>query len=222
MNNKLEILTIRTGFILAGAIIAITGISYGMHSPFYIRPLVWLIAIVFVGVGLISLEWPRAFGGSPGEVPKGNQKLFLLAAIPFSFILDSQICGLGLMACTITCNVISFATIALALILVFRINQNKPVAIVLIPIVILSVIPHCICDAPINTIWHNLFNGVAPTCYIIPLVTTLFALTAMRGRRSRLSTILVVVMLIITLFIAVGNPLFGFPWEGCVGNHDMM
>ena len=222
MNNKLESLTIRIGFILAGAIIAITGISYAMHSPFNIRLLVWLIAITFVGIGLICLEWPRAFGGSPGKVPKGNQKLFLLVAIPFGYILDSQICGLGLMACNSACNVISYATIALAIILAFRINQDKPVAIVLIPIVILSLIPHCICDAPINVIWHNLFNGVAPTCYIIPLATTLFALTAMRGRRTLLSTILVVVMLIVTLFIAVGNPLFGFPWEGCVGNHDMM
>jgi len=222
MNNKLENLTIRIGFILAGAIITVTGISYGMHSPFQIRPLVWLIAIAFICIGLISLEWPRAFGGSPHKIPKGNQKLFLLAAIPFSFILDSQICGLGLMACSTTCNLISFATIALAIILALRINQDKPVAIVLIPIVILSVIPHCICDAPINTIWRNLFNGVAPTCYIIPLATTLFALTALRGRRSRLSTILVVVMLVVTLFIAIGNPLFGFPWEGCVGNHNMM
>jgi hypothetical protein len=222
MNSKFENLIIRIGFILAGTIITITGISYGIHSPFQIKPLVWLIAIAFTCIGLISLEWAWAFGGSPGKIPKGNQKLFLLAAIPFSFILDSQICGLGLMACSTTCNLISLATIALALILAFRINRDKPIVIVLVPIVILSTIPHCICDAPINTIWRNLFNGVAPTCYIIPLATTLFALTALRGRRSRLSTIFVVVMLIITLFIAVGNPLFGFPWEGCVGNHDMM
>jgi hypothetical protein len=217
MNNKLETRTAIIGFILAAVIIAVTAISYGMYSPFPIRPLVWLIVIAFSGVALLALEWPRAYLNPPGETPKGNHKLFLLVAIPLAFVLDSQICGLGLAACSVVCNLISFALIILAIVMAIRINQGQPVGGLLIPVVFLGVIPHCICQSPINVIWQSIFNGLAPTCQIIPLATTLFALTALRGRRPLLGTILVVVLLIVTIFISIGNPLFGFPWRGCVG-----
>jgi hypothetical protein len=67
------------------------------------------------------------------------------------------------------------------------------------------------------TIFHSLLGGYAPTCYVIPLAATLFAVAALRGIRTRWSAGLVGVLLAVTVFIVVGNPLFGFPWQGCVG-----
>jgi ABC-type transport system involved in cytochrome c biogenesis permease subunit len=50
----------------------------------------------------------------------------------------------------------------------------------------------------------------------MPLAVVLFSLTALKGFRTRFSTILVVLMLIVITFCAVGNALLGFPWQGCV------
>lgn len=147
---------------------------------------------------------------------RAGLKWFLLLSIPVAYLLDSQICGLGFKSCTVVCTVLSVSLFVLAVVASVQLYRGKSVGVLLVPMVILSVIPHCVCQAPINTIFHNVFGGYAPTCYVIPLSTTPFAVTALRGFRTRLSAGLVGVLLAVTVSIVVGNPLFGFPWQGCV------
>lgn len=214
--NRLEVRTVTIGFVLVGIVIAVVAMSYVTYSPFPIRWLVWVIGVAFAAVALLAFEWPRAFRRPPGEAPKGKLRLFLLLAIPLAFVLDSQICGLGLKACTVLCHLISFAVIILAIIIVLSISQNKSVGPLLIPMVILGVVPHCICAAPINNFWQIMLGGYAPTCQVIPLAVTLFSVSALRGVRPRRSAALVVLLLVVILFIVVGNALLGFPWQGCI------
>lgn len=214
--KSIEVRTIQVGFVLAGLVIAVTGVSYLLNMEFQYQWLVWIIGIAFISVGLITLEWMRAFSGIQGDKPKGGLRIFLLLAIPLSYIIDSQICGLGLKACNTTCHVFSYLLLVLATAIAIQLYRNKSVVLFLIPAVILSLIPHCTCHAPINTIWHSIFGGVAPTCFVMPLAVVLFSLTALRGFRTRLSTVFVALMLIVITFCAVGNAFFGFPWPGCV------
>lgn len=215
--SALERWTMVTGFLLSGIIIAVVGVSYLLNSPFSIRFLVWIIGVAFVAVGLLTIEWSRSLRSIPGSLPTGGLRTFLILAIPIAYVLDSQICGLGFKACTVLCNVLSVLLILLALATAIQLYRGRPVGLLLVLMVVLSLIPHCVCDAPINTIFHNIFGGYAPTCYVIPLATTMYAVAALRGIRTRWSTVLVAVLLVVTLFIVVGNPLWGFPWAGCVG-----
>jgi hypothetical protein len=61
-----------------------------------------------------------------------------------------------------------------------------------------------------------MFGGVSPTCNMVPLAVTLFSVTALRGIRPRASATLSGVLTGMIVFMAVGNPLVGFPWTGCV------
>jgi hypothetical protein len=214
--NPLELRTVQVGFVLAGLVIAVTGVSYLLNMEFQYQWLVWIIGVAFVAVGLITVEWLRAVRGAPGDEPGGGLRMFLLLAMPLSYIIDSQICGLGLKACNTACHILSYALLLLAAVVAIQLYRGKSIVPFLIPTVILSVVPHCGCHAPINIIWHSLFGGVAPTCFVMPLAVVLFSLTALKGFRTRLSTILVVLMLIVITFCAVGNALLGFPWQGCV------
>jgi hypothetical protein len=215
--KPLERWTIVVGFLLSGIVIGVVAVSYVLNSPFPIKILVWVIGVAFAGVALLAIEWPRAFRSLPGEVPTGGLRTFLVLAIPVAFVLDSQICGLGLKACTVVCHVLAYSLIGLSTVTAVQLHRGKSVGPLLVPIVVLSLIPHCVCQAPINTIWHSIFGGYAPTCYVIPLTATLFSISALRGARTRWSAVLVAVLLAVTIFIVVGNPLFGFPWQGCVG-----
>ena len=60
------------------------------------------------------------------------------------------------------------------------------------------------------------FGAVALITLAWPLAVTLFSVTALRGIRPRASAALSGVMTGMIVFMAVGNPLFGFPWAGCV------
>lgn len=191
-------------------------VSYVQYSEFPITILVWVIGVAFLGVAILAFEWPRAFRGQAGEEPTGGLRIFLAASILLAFILDSQICGLGLAGCSTLCNAISFTMIGLGTITAIRLYQGKSVGALLIPMVVIGLIPHCTCHAPINTIWHSILGGYAPTCQVIPLATTLFAVSAFKGVRTFLSAGLVGMLLVVTLFIVVGNPLWSFPWAGCV------
>ncbi len=215
-SKPLEVRAIQVGFILAGFVIAVTGVSYLLNMEFQYQWLVWIIGVAFIVVGLLSVEWIRAFRRDPGDLPRGGLLMFLLLAMPLSYIIDSQICGLGLKACNTACHVLAYLLLVLAAVVAIQLYRGKSVIPFLIPTIILSVVPHCTCHAPINTIWHSLFGGVAPTCFVMPLAVVLFSLTALRGFRTRLSTIFVVLMLIVITFCAVGNALLGFPWEGCI------
>jgi hypothetical protein len=216
-SNGLEKRVATVGFLLSGLVIAVVGVSYILNSNYPIKFLVWVIGIAFVGVGLLAIEWSRAFRKISDVVPSGNLRSFLILAIPVAFILDTQICGLGLSACSTLCHVISYTMIALGVVTAIRLYQGKSVGGILVPMVIVGLIPHCMCGAPINTIWQSLLGGYAPTCQVIPLATTLFSITALRGARTKWSALMVAVLLIVTLFIVVGNPLWGFPWKGCIG-----
>jgi hypothetical protein len=66
-----------------------------------------------------------------------------------------------------------------------------------------------------------MLGGVAPTCEMMPLAASFFAVIGVRGIRPRLSTTLVAVIFGVMVFIIVGGLLFGFPWQGCV-DHPMM
>ena len=214
--KPLELWAIVVGFLLAGIIIAVVAVSYLLYSPFPIKILVWVIGVAFAGVALLALEWPRAYRRPRGEAPTGRLRTFLLLAIPIAFVLDSQICGLGFKACTVLCHVLTYSLSGLAIVTAIQLYRGKSVGPWLVAMVVLSLIPHCVCKAPINVIFQNLFGGYAPTCYVIPLAATLFSISALKGVRTRWSAILVGVLLAVTLFIVVGNPLVGFPWQGCV------
>ena len=164
--KSLEVRTAQVGFVLAGLIIAVTGVSYLLNMEFQYQWLVWIIGAAFIAVGLLSIEWIRAFRHDPGNLPKGGPRMFLLIAMPLSYIIDSQICGLGLKACNTACHVLSYVLLVLAAVIAIQLYRGKSVVPFLIPTVILSVVPHCTCHAPINTIWHSLFGGVAPTWYL--------------------------------------------------------
>jgi hypothetical protein len=88
----------------------------------------------------------------------------------------------------------------------------------LIPVVVIALIPHCVCLAPINTLWHRFLCGAAPTCEMIPLAITLFAVAGVRGSLPRSNAFLIVLLFVVMVFIIVGGLLWGFPWRGCVGH----
>lgn len=73
--------------------------------------------------------------------------------------------------------------------------------------VILGLAPHCVCEAPINTIWQSALGGYSPTCNMVPLAVALFSVTALKGVRPRASAALSGVLLGMIVFMAVGNPL---------------
>jgi hypothetical protein len=137
--------------------------------------------------------------------------------MPMAFVLGSQVCGTGLKACTVACHVTNIASIALAGTTAIRAHRGRSVAPTLIPLIVVALVPHCVCSAPVNVIWHGVFGGYAPTCGMVPMAAVLFSVAALKGARPRLSATLTAVMLGVIAFMAVGNPLIGFPWEGCVG-----
>jgi hypothetical protein len=214
--KPLERRTIMVGFLLVGLAIAVTTVSYGLNMTFTLQWLVWIITAAFAGVALLTLEWPRAFRGLPGEVPEGWLRGFLLLAMPLAYVLGSQVCGLGLKACSVVCHAINLSLIGLATVTAVRLHRGQSVGAVLVPMVVLGLTPHCVCHAPINVLWHSALGGFSPTCNMVPLAATLFSVTALRGIRPRYSAALAGVMLGMIVFMAVGNPLVGFPWQGCV------
>ena len=214
--KPLEVRTLIVGFVLVGLAVAVTTVSYLLNMTFVYQWLVWIIGIAFAGVALITLEWTRAFRSPAGEAPEGWLRNAMLVSIPLAYILGSQVCGLGLASCGIACTAINLSLIGLSTATAVQIHRGKSIGALLIPIVILGLVPHCMCHAPINTIWHGIFGGVSPTCNMVPLAVTLFSLTALRGIRPRASAALSGVMTGMIVFMAVGNPLFGFPWSGCV------
>ena len=136
--------------------------------------------------------------------------------MPLAFVVSSQVCGIGIRACNSVCHVTNALSIALALVIAIRLYRDQSVGPLLIPLVVISLIPHCVCLAPINTLWHRIFSGYAPTCEMMPLAAVLFSVTALRGVRVRFSAILVAVLFVVMVFIIVCGGLFGFPWQGCV------
>jgi len=203
--------------VLSGVVIGVVAASYLLNMQFQYRWLVWIIGIAFGAVALLLIIWPVFLRGRLGDAPEGKLRAVLILAIPIAFVLDSQICGLGLKACSTLCNAFSFTLISLGVLIAVQLLRGKSVGLLLLPMVVIALIPHCTCGAPINTIWQSILNGYAPTCQVIPLATTLFAVAAMRGVRTRWSVALVFLLLAVTIFIVVGNPLWGFPWVGCVG-----
>lgn len=213
--EPLEVRTVMVGLILAGLAIAITGVSYILNMTFSLQWLVWVVGLAFVVVGCLTMEWPRGFR-DPGEVPKGTLRSVLLLAMPLAFVVSSQVCGLGLRACNAVCHLTNLALIVLAVVTAIRLHRGQSAGLFLIPIVVVSLIPHCVCHAPINVLWHRVLGGLAPTCEMVPLAAALFSVSALRGVRTRYSTALVAVLFIVMVFIIVGGLLFGFPWQGCV------
>jgi hypothetical protein len=216
--KPLEVGTLSIGLILTGLAIAVTGVSYLLNMTFTYQWLVWIIGVAFVIVGLITTIWPLGFRSRSEKFPEGKFRLYLIISIPLAFIVSSQVCGIGLSACNTLCHVTNIALIILAIFTAIRIHRGQTISGLLIPMVIIALIPHCVCFAPINTIWHNIFGGVAPTCEMMPLAASFYSIMALRGVRPQLSTILVVIIFVVMVFIIVGGLLFGFPWQGCV-NH---
>jgi hypothetical protein len=213
--NRFEVRIISVGLILSGIAIAITGVSYILNMTFTYQWLVWAVGLAFVVVGLLTIEWMRGFR-KPGEVPDGKFRTILLVSIPLAFVLSSQVCGLGFRACNTACHILNIALIFLGIVVAIQLHRNKSISLILVLMIILGLFPHCVCLAPINTLWHSVFGGIAPTCEMMPLAAALFAVMALRGIRTRYSTLLIAVLYIVMIFIIVGGLLFGFPWQGCV------
>jgi hypothetical protein len=208
------------GFFLAGIAIAITGVSYSIYMEFTYQWLVWVLAGAFVAVGLMTMEWPRGFRNQ-GEVPEGKLRQFLLVSMPLAFIVSSQVCGLGLRACNIVCHTTNLLLIVLAAVTAIRLHRGQTIGAVLVPMIIIALLPHCVCFAPINILWHRMMGGYAPTCEMMPLAAVLYSVAALRGVRPQLGTGLVVLLFVVMIFIIVGSILFGFPWQGCVDHPNM-
>ncbi len=213
--RPLEVRTAFIGFILVGLGVAVTTVSYVSNMTFTIQWLVWAVGGAFAATALLAFEWPRAFR-RPGAVPEGRLRGFLLLSMPLAFVLGSQVCGVGLKGCTVLCHVTNIASIGLAGTTAYRLHRGKSIGVTLIPLVVVALVPHCVCHAPVNVLWHGMLGGVAPTCGLVPLAATLFAVAALRGVRPTSSAVLTAAMLGVIVFMAVGNPLIGFPWQGCV------
>jgi hypothetical protein len=214
--KPLEVRTLIVGFILVGIAVAVTTVSYLLNMTFVYQWLVWIIGIAFAGVALISLEWTRAFRSPTSDAPAGWLRNVLLISIPLAYVLGSQVCGLGLASCGAACTAINLSLIGLGTATSYRIYRGQSVGWFLIPMVILGLTPHCVCAAPINTIWQSALGGYSPTCNMVPLAVTLFSVAALKGVRTRASAAISGVLSGMIVFMAVGNPLFSFPWSGCV------
>jgi hypothetical protein len=214
--KPLETGTLIVGFILVGIAVAVTTVSYLLNMTFIYQWLVWVIGIAFAGVALISLEWTRAFRSSAGEAPRGWLRTALLISIPLAYVLGSQVCGLGLASCGSACTAINLSLIGLGTATSYRIYRGQSIGWFLIPMVILGLMPHCVCEAPINTIWQGALGSFSPTCNMVPLGVTLFSVAALKGVRTKASSAISGVLSGMIVFMAVGNPLFSFPWSGCV------
>lgn len=214
--KPLEKRTLIVGFILVGIAVAVTTVSYLLNMTFVYQWLVWIIGIAFAGVALITLKWTRAFRNPAGEAPGGWLRNAMLISIPLAYILGSQVCGPGLASCGTACTVINLSLIGLGTATSYRLYRGQSVGWFLIPMVILGLLPHCVCEAPINTLWHGALGGFSPTCNMVPLGVTLFSIAALKGVRTKASAAISGVLSGMIVFMAVGNPLFSFPWSGCV------
>ncbi len=213
--KPLEVRTVSVGFFLVGLAIAITAVSYVLNMTFTHQWLVWLIGTAFAAVALLAFEWPRAFR-NPGAVPGGRFRQVLLLSIPLAFVLSSQVCGLGLRACNGVCHATNLLLIGLGTVTAIRVHRGQSVGSLLILMVGVSLVPHCVCHAPINILWHRMLAGFAPTCEMVPLGAMLFSVSALRGVRPRGSAALVGAVYGVMAFIIVGGLLFAFTWQGCV------
>ena len=213
--KKIEKIFLTIGLGLSGLAIAITGISYLMNMTFTYQWLVWIVGIAFIAVGILIIESTRGLN-NPGNIPSGKFRQLLLFSMPLAFIVSSQVCGLGFRACNLTCHLTNLVLIILAALIAFRLHRGQSFSLILPAIIVIGLIPHCSCLAPINTLWHNILGGIAPTCEMIPLSVTLLAVLALRGARSKLNTILIIILFVVMFFIIVGGSLFDFPWQGCV------
>jgi len=213
--KKNEKILLTIGLVLSGIAIAITGISYSMHMTFDYQWLVWIVGIAFIAVGILIIESPRGLN-NPGNIPSGKFRQLLLLSMPLAFIVSSQVCGLGFRACNLTCHLTNLVLIILAAVIAFRLHRGQSFSLLLPALIVIGLIPHCSCLAPINTLWHNILGGIAPTCEMIPLSVTLLAVLALRGARSKFNTILIIILFVVMFFIIVGGFLFYFPWQGCV------
>lgn len=210
-----ETVILSAGFWLVGVTVAVTAASCLMNMEFSIQFLVWIIGAAFGAVALLAMEWPRALRHA-GSVPAGRLRTLLLFNMPFAYALGSQVCGTGLKACGPLCHATNLAGIGLSAALAYRVHRGQSIAGLLVPLIVVSLVPHCVCNAPVNVLWHKVFAGTAPTCGVVPLAAVLFSLTALLGLRTRASAGLAAAMLAVIAFIAIGNPLVGFPWRGCV------
>jgi hypothetical protein len=218
--EKWEIRGISIGLILAGLAIVITGISYIFNMNFTYQWLVWVVGLAFIIVGFLTIEWPRGFKNK-SILPEGMVRKLLILSIPLAFVVSSQVCGLGLRACNAVCHITNTSLILLGAVVAYRLFRSQTIGVFLLPMVVIALIPHCICHAPINTIWHSILGGVAPTCEMMPLAASFFAIIGLRGIRPHLSITLNVVIFAVMVFIIVGGLIFGFPWQGCVDHPAM-
>lgn len=58
-------------------------------------------------------------------------------------------------------------------------------------------------------------GGFSLTCNMVPLGVTLFSVATLKGVCTKASAAISGVLSGMIVFMAVGNPLFSFPWSGC-------
>ncbi|MEE9553870.1 MAG: hypothetical protein V3W18_06185 [candidate division Zixibacteria bacterium] len=219
--KPLETRAIAVGLILVGLAIIITGISYLINMTFTYQWLVWAVGLTFIAVGSLTIESARRVRYPSESEPKGRFRQILLFSIPCAFILSSQVCGLGIRACNTVCHLSNLSLIALAVITAIRLYRRQSVGGILIPMVVIGLIPHCVCHAPINVLWHSILGGVSPACEMIPLAASLIAVMALRGIRIRPGSVLIAIFFGVMIFIIIGGLFLKFLWQGCV-DHPIM
>jgi hypothetical protein len=214
--DLLEAWTLSVGFILTGFAIGVTGVSYLVNMIFPYQWLVWIVGFAFVGVAILTISWPLALRKPKKVPPQKNSRQILILSIPLAYILSSQVCGLGFQACNAICHITNLVLVILGIVAAYRLYRALSFGWILIPMIVISLIPHCVCHAPINVLWHSMLCGVSPACEMIPLAVTLYAIVAVHGIRPRSSSVLVILLFAVMIFIIVGGFLWEFPWSGCV------
>ena len=209
-----ETLVLGGGLLLSAAVMAVTTASFAAYTRFEPAWLVWVAAAGFAGVSLLMAAWASL---AP-QAPAGTRPVagWLALAIPTAFVLNSQVCGPGVTACSLPCALINLASIAIGGVIGFRLHRARTVGSALPASLIgLALLPHCVCDMNANVHWRA-WLGLSPACEVPALAVALFALAAARGVQARVSEAMVVVLLGMIVFMAAGSHLLGFPWQSCI------
>jgi len=142
-----EIPALKVGFILAGLAITITGVSYLIYMEFPQQWLVWIVGTAFIVVGLVTIAWSVGLSFKSNMQNNKSQK-FLILSIPAAFVLSSQVCGIGLGACSTVCHITNALLIIMGIMVMIRLNRSQNVGLLLVPMVVISLTPHSYSTEP--------------------------------------------------------------------------
>lgn len=210
-------LALSAGFLLTAFVITVTTVSFATHTTFRPAWLVWAATVGFVGVALVAGLW--AWRSAVAAVESaGAAPSWLVAAIPLGFVVNSQVCGPGLTACSVPCALINLGLIGLGAVLALRLHRALPIGPVpVVALAALGLVPHCVCDVNANVLWRSSI-GLSPACEAPAVALALLGLVTARGLWPRAGSVAVAALFAMIVFMALGTHLLGFPWQSCI--HD--